>query len=232
MPLVGGRAAARLTCRGRVSPTADGPASGSVLGLAETAAPARRARALGRQSRSAGARSRSARTSAFASDFFLCGPITMIMLRPSCFGADSTKPSSSTSPARRCSSRNPSSGRCCSRPRNMIVILTLSPCLQEPHDVTLLGLVVVGVDLRAKLHLFDDRVGLVAPCLTCLLGVFVLELAVVHELADRRASRRGNLDEVEIGLLGQPQARRRCGRCRPARRWGRPGAPRVRGYGR
>src|SRR5215207_5765093 len=32
---------------------------------------------------------------------------------------------------------------------------------QEPDDVTLLGLVVVRVDLRSQLHLFDDRVGLV-----------------------------------------------------------------------
>ena len=33
----------------------------------------------------------------------------------------------------------------------------------------------------------------------------VLELAVVHELADRRAGHRRDLDEVEVGLLGQPQ---------------------------
>ncbi len=43
--------------------------------------------------------------SALVSGFLLCGPMTMIMLRPSCFGWDSTKPSSSTSPARRCSRR-------------------------------------------------------------------------------------------------------------------------------
>src|SRR5690349_10080472 len=66
--------------------------------------------------------------SARASLFLRCGPITMIMLRPSCRGCDSTNPSSSTSPARRCRSRKPSSGRDCSRPRNMIVTLTLSPC--------------------------------------------------------------------------------------------------------
>ena len=87
-----------------------------------------------------------------------CGPRTMIMLRPSCFGEDSTKPSSWMSSASRCSSRKPSSGRDCSRPRNMIVTLTLSPCLEEPHDVALLGLVVVRVDLRPELHLLDDRV--------------------------------------------------------------------------
>jgi hypothetical protein len=39
-----------------------------------------------------------------ASAFLRCGPITMIMFRPSCLGCDSTKPSSSTSPASRWSS--------------------------------------------------------------------------------------------------------------------------------
>ena len=58
--------------------------------------------------------------------------------------------------------------------------------LQEPHDVTLLGLVVVRVDLRPKLHLLDDGVRLVASRFASLLGVLVLPLAVVHELADRR----------------------------------------------
>ena len=69
--------------------------------------------------------------SLLASIFRLCGPITMIMFRPSCFGWASTKPSSSTSPARRCSSLKPSSGRDCSRPLNMIVTLTLSPALRN-----------------------------------------------------------------------------------------------------
>ena len=61
----------------------------------------------------------------------LCGARTMIMFRPSCFGALSTKPSSETSAANRCSSRKPSSGRDCSRPRNMMVTLTLSPALRN-----------------------------------------------------------------------------------------------------
>src|SRR5437764_1178155 len=57
--------------------------------------------------------------------------------------------------------------------------------LEEPHDVTLLGLVVVRIDLRPELHLLDDRVHLVAARFTGLLRGLVLELAVVHELADR-----------------------------------------------
>ena len=35
--------------------------------------------------------------------------------------------------------------------------------LQEPLDVTLLGLVVVRIDLRAELHFLNDRVRLVTP---------------------------------------------------------------------
>src|SRR5699024_8637172 len=58
---------------------------------------------------------------------FLCGARTIIMFRPSCFGFDSMKPSSDRSSASLSSKRNPSSGRDCSRPRNMIVTLTLFP---------------------------------------------------------------------------------------------------------
>jgi len=109
---------------------------------------------------------------------FLCGATTITMLRPSCFGDDSTKPSSWMSSASRCSSRKPSSGLDCSR---------------------------VRVDLRPELHLLDDGEGLVAAGLTRLLRALVLELAVVHELADRRPGHRGDLDQVELCLLGQPE---------------------------
>jgi len=54
-----------------------------------------------------------------------CGANTMIMFRPSCFGLASMKPNSDTSSANFWSRRKPSSGRDCSRPRNMIVTLTL-----------------------------------------------------------------------------------------------------------
>ncbi|CPU66057.1 Uncharacterised protein [Mycobacteroides abscessus] len=71
------------------------------------------------------------RCSLLASAFFFTGPSTMVMLRPSCFGMDSTKPSSATSSARRWSRRTPISGRDCSRPRNMIMTLTLSPAARK-----------------------------------------------------------------------------------------------------
>ena len=77
--------------------------------------------------------------------------------------------------------------------------------LEEADNVALLRLVVVAVDLRTKLHLFDDRVRLIPPRLARLLGSLVLELAVVHELADGRAGHRCDLDQIQIGLAGQTQ---------------------------
>src|SRR5829696_9090391 len=76
---------------------------------------------------------------------------------------------------------------------------------QEPLHVTLLCQVVVRVDLRPELHLLDDGEGLVAAGLTRLLRALVLELAVVHELADRRPGHRSHLDRIELGFLGQPE---------------------------
>ena len=77
--------------------------------------------------------------------------------------------------------------------------------LEKADHVTLLGLVIVAVDLGPQLHFFDHGVGLVASALTGLLGGLVLELAVVHELGDRRAGHRRHLHQVEIGLAGEPQ---------------------------
>jgi len=71
--------------------------------------------------------------------------------------------------------------------------------------MALLGAVVVRVDLRAELDLLDDRLRLVLARFPGLDRGLVLELAVVHELTDRRPCRRGNLDQVEIGLLREPE---------------------------
>ncbi|GAA3526795.1 hypothetical protein GCM10022196_03630 [Aeromicrobium flavum] len=59
------------------------------------------------------------------------------------------------------------------------------------------------VDLRAELHLLDDRVRLVASGLASLLRRFVLELAEVHETAHGRPLLGRDLDEVEIGFGSQ-----------------------------
>jgi hypothetical protein len=63
----------------------------------------------------------------------------------------------------------------------------------------------VGVDLRPELLLLDRGELLVAAGLPGLLRALVLELPVVHELSDRWAGLSGDLDEVELGLLREPQ---------------------------
>src|SRR5581483_1894965 len=83
--------------------------------------------------------------------------------------------------------------------------LDLVAMLEEAADVSALGLVVMGVDLRPELLLLDHGEHLVAARLAGLLRALVLELAVVHELADGRPGLRGDLDEVEIRFPGQPQ---------------------------
>jgi hypothetical protein len=75
---------------------------------------------------------------------------------------------------------------------------------EEPLDMALLGAVVVRVDLRPDLDLLDDRLRLVLARFPGFQGRLVLELAEVHELADRRPRRRRDLDKVEVGLLGKP----------------------------
>ncbi len=82
--------------------------------------------------------------------------------------------------------------------------LDLVASLEEPHHVTLLGLVVMRIDLRSELHFLDDRLDLVLPSLTTLLVGLVLELSIVHELAYRRTRCRSDLDQIEIGFLRKP----------------------------
>src|SRR5919206_1572282 len=87
--------------------------------------------------------------------------------------------------------------------------LDLVALLEEPLDVTLLGLVVVRVDLGPHLHLFEGHQVLLAPGFLGLEGLLVLELRVVHQLDHRRAGHRGDLDHVEI--LGAGHAQRGLG---------------------
>src|SRR5262249_15762780 len=77
---------------------------------------------------------------------------------------------------------------------------------KEPLDVAFLGAVVVRVDLRPDLDLLDDRLRLVLARLPGLEGRLVLVLTEVHELGDRRPSRRRDLDEVEVGFLSEPES--------------------------
>ncbi|BCO47343.1 hypothetical protein MINTM002_30170 [Mycobacterium intracellulare] len=61
------------------------------------------------------------------------------------------------------------------------------------------------VDLGSQLLFLDDGLLLVAAGFARLLRRFVFELAVVHDLADRRPGVRGNFDKVEIGVRSDAQ---------------------------
>ena len=82
--------------------------------------------------------------------------------------------------------------------------LDLVLLVEEALDVALLGLVVVVGDLRAQLDLADVDLLLVLARLLGLLLLLVLVLRVVEQAADRRARVRRDLDQVEIGLAGDP----------------------------
>jgi hypothetical protein len=83
--------------------------------------------------------------------------------------------------------------------------LDLVALLEEPLDVALLRAVVVRVDLGADLDFLDDGLGLVLARLPGLERRLVLELAVVHQLADRGPRRRRDFDQVQVSFLGQPE---------------------------
>jgi len=84
--------------------------------------------------------------------------------------------------------------------------LDLRPRLEEADDVTLLGLVVVGVDLGSQLLFLDDGLLLVLARLACLLSRLVLVLAVVHDLANRRFGVWSYFHKVEIGIRGDAES--------------------------
>ncbi|MPL73075.1 hypothetical protein SDC9_18868 [bioreactor metagenome] len=87
--------------------------------------------------------------------------------------------------------------------------LHLVAILEEAHHRAHLDLVVMGVGPGAELHFldFDDLLLLAGFGLALLL--FVLELAVVHDLAHRRHRRRRDLDQIKPGLFGHHHRARR-----------------------
>src|SRR5216683_1441437 len=80
--------------------------------------------------------------------------------------------------------------------------LDLVAVLEEALDVLLLELVVVLVDLRPELDLFDLDHLLVLASLARALLLLVLVLPEIHDAADRRHGGRRDLDQVEPLLLG------------------------------
>ena len=84
----------------------------------------------------------------------------------------------------------------------MIVILTLCPPVEEPHDVALLGGVVVRVDLGAELDLLQAGPRLLLAGLLLADVALVLVLAVVHDPAHGRIGLRRDFDEVQVQITG------------------------------
>src|SRR5690349_21934930 len=73
---------------------------------------------------------------------------------------------------------------------------------QEALDVALLGFVVVVGDLRPQLDLAHVDLLLVLARRLLLLLLLVLVLRVVEQAGDRRFGAGGDLDQVQVGLLG------------------------------
>src|SRR5436190_24265581 len=78
--------------------------------------------------------------------------------------------------------------------------LYLVVLLQETQNVTLLGLVIVGSDLRPQLHLANGHLLLMLTRLLALLLLLVLVLRVIQHPAYRRLRLGSDLDEVEVTL--------------------------------
>src|SRR3979409_1027912 len=64
----------------------------------------------------------------------------------------------------------------------------------------------MGIDLGSQLLFLDDGLLLILARLARLLSRLVLELAVVHDLADRRLGGRGYFDKIEIRVRGRAES--------------------------
>ena len=85
--------------------------------------------------------------------------------------------------------------------RQLDLVALVEEALYRPH----LHLVVVAVDVRAHLDLFDLDDLLVLACLGRLLLVGVFELAEIEDLDDWRFGIGRDLDEIQARLFGGEQ---------------------------
>ena len=83
--------------------------------------------------------------------------------------------------------------------------LDLVAFLEEPLDRLALEDQIVLVSRGAHAHLFEKGNLLIAPGITLLLLLLELVSAVIEKATNRGNSGRGNLDQIEIMLLGKPQ---------------------------
>ena len=75
--------------------------------------------------------------------------------------------------------------------------LDLVPFFQEAHYMLLLGLIVVFIDINAKLYLFDGNNVLVLSGCAFLFFLLVEKFAEVHKPANRRLGGGGNFHQVQ-----------------------------------
>src|SRR5260370_139893 len=76
---------------------------------------------------------------------------------------------------------------------------------EEASKVSHLESEIVRVRFGTELDLLVGHRRLMLLGVLALLGVLILELAVVHDLANRRHRLRADLDEIEATLLGDAQ---------------------------
>ena len=107
--------------------------------------------------------------------------------------------------ATRSSTALPSSRWAICRPRNIIVTFTLFPSPQELPRVAGLELEVVVVDAGTVLHFLELDDVLLLLGRPRRLGLFELELPVVHDLDHGRARRRRHFHEVQPAFLRRGQ---------------------------
>ena len=87
--------------------------------------------------------------------------------------------------------------------------LDLAAIPEELLDLAGLGVEVAGADLRPVLHLLDQHMGRLLARLLGPLGLFVLELPVVHDPTDRRIGPVGHLHQVQAHVPGDGEGVRR-----------------------
>ncbi len=71
--------------------------------------------------------------------------------------------------------------------------------------MALLDAEIMVVNLEPEANFLELCIRLVTAGVTSLLSGFVLELAVIHELGNRRLGVGRNLDQVQTGFFGQSQ---------------------------
>ncbi|KOT21156.1 hypothetical protein DM47_3612 [Burkholderia mallei] len=79
--------------------------------------------------------------------------------------------------------------------------LRLVAFLEEAHQIAKLDVVIAVIGSRAEFHFLDLDDLLLELRLVLLLGFLVLELAVIHQTANRRSRLRRNLHQVNIQLF-------------------------------